>query len=53
MRGKTQRNIALGTLTHRNVSLFNEKSTKPEFLEEKYAFFPLHKKKPWLLDNPQ
>lgn len=28
---------------------FSEKSTKPEFLEEKYAFFPLHKKKPWLL----
>lgn len=30
---------------------FNDKSTKPRFLEEEFAFLPLHKKKAWLLVN--
>lgn len=49
MRGKMQRNIALETTAQEYYSFSVKKSTKPEFPEEKYAFFPLHKKKPWLL----
>lgn len=48
-----QRKKVLETQPHRHVILLNEKKYKPEFLEEKYAFFPLHKKKPWLLGNSQ
>lgn len=36
------------------VFFLNDKSTKPGFLEEeKYAFLPQHKKKPWLLVSAQ
>lgn len=49
-----QRNIALETQPHRNVIGVNDKSTKLGLLDQqKHAFLPLHKNKPWLLVNAQ